>query len=370
MQQPSSDSFDIDRIVACLGGEAALAASARTHKAFVRARGVKSARELLHLALMYGPGGLSLRCTAAVAADAEIADISDVALLKRLAGSASWLEALCAEWLNQTVGRTEPPPPPPPNASPPEWSGAISIVDASVIKAPGRAANHRLHLRWDARRQCIVDARFTTTKGGERLDRLAVEPGTLVMADRGYPQPAGLRNTMERGGHVLVRITGNSLRLRQPDGQPLDWLALCQQAGETGREMSVLVHKARGRFQPLPMRLVMIPKPPEVAEQGRRKARRASVKDQRGNTDPRTLACAGFLMVLTSLPQSVDADQIQTLYRLRRQGELVFKRLKSLLHIDRLPAHDANLARAWLQAHLLVALIAEHHIAQADALPP
>ena len=38
-----------------------LEASAREHGALVRRRGVRLAADLLHLALLYGPGGLSLR---------------------------------------------------------------------------------------------------------------------------------------------------------------------------------------------------------------------------------------------------------------------------------------------------------------------
>ncbi len=368
MEPQSSDSLDIDHLIACLGGDEELSASARATRAFLRAREIKTARDLLRLTLMYGPGGLSLRAAAAVAAGSGIADISDVALLKRIGGAASWLELLCAKLLNLAVGGE--PHPPQQAAEPTGWSGAISLVDASVIKAPGQAANYRLHLRWNARSQCIADARFTPIKAGERLDLLATEPGTLIIADRGYPQPDGLRNTLDRGAHVLVRITWNSLKLKDQDGHPLDWLALCDRARGAGLEMAVTVHKSRGRFQPIPMRLVMIPKPPEGADRGRRKAKRASVKDQRKTIDPRTLACAGFLIVLTSLPQSVTTNEILTLYRLRWQVELVFKRLKSLLHLDRLPARDPDLARAWLHAHLLVALIAEHLIAQADALPP
>jgi IS4 transposase len=42
---------------------------------------------------------------------------------------------------------------------------------------------------------------------------------------------------------------------------------------------------------------------------------------------------------------------------MRWQIELAFKRLKSLLNIDRLPAKNPHLARAWLNAHLLLALL-------------
>ena len=65
-----------------------------------------------------------------------------------------------------------------------------------------------------------------------------------------------------------------------------------------------------------------------------------------------------------------DARQLGALYRLRWQIELLFKRLKSLLHLDRLPAKDPALARAWLHAHLLIALLVEACIADEGAFPP
>ncbi|MBK5959138.1 hypothetical protein CCR97_13105, partial [Rhodoplanes elegans] len=52
------------------------------------------------------------------------------------------------------------------------------------------------------------------------------------------------------------------------------------------------------------------------------------------------------------------------------QIELAFKRLKSILHIDRLPAKDPDLARAWLHAHLLLALLVDDMIAAVGALSP
>jgi hypothetical protein len=46
-------------------------------------------------------------------------------------------------------------------------------------------------------------------------------------------------------------------------------------------------------------------------------------------------------------------------YRLRRQIELAFKRLKSLLHIDKLPPHTDLGARSWLDPHLMLALLCD-----------
>src|SRR3546814_4177071 len=64
------------------------------------------------------------------------------------------------------------------------------------------------------------------------------------------------------------------------------------------------------------------------------------------------------MMLLTTLPaETADPDRVLALYRLRWQIELAFKRLKSLLHIDRLTAKDPRLARCWLAANLVAALL-------------
>ncbi len=65
--------------------------SARSHRALLRKRGVRSAADLLHLALLYGPGGLSLRGVARFAIEAGIADLCDVSLLDRLRNSGDFL---------------------------------------------------------------------------------------------------------------------------------------------------------------------------------------------------------------------------------------------------------------------------------------
>ena len=123
-------------------------------------------------------------------------------------------------------------------------------------------------------------------------------------------------------------------------------------------------------WSPLPMRLVVIRKPPEAAARSRERARRASAKNQH-RTDPRTLAAADHVLLLTSLPPDLyPPERIGALYRLRWQIELAIKRLKSLLHIDRLPAKDPDLVRSWIMAHLLLALLIDDAAALPAAFPP
>ena len=346
-------------LVARLGGAEAIDASARHHGAFQRARNVKSPQDLLRLLLAYGPGGRSLRVTAAEAAACGIADVSDVALLDRFRRCADWLTALCEAVLAKN--------------SPPSEGGfeqSVRLVDASRIEGPGRSG-WRLHLCYDAGRKRIADFVVTPLAQGEKLDRVKMRPGELHIADRGYPQPMALAKARQEGADVLVRLTWNSLNLRDPAGVDLDWLAMFTTATKTGRfDSHVMVHKPRGHFTPLPLRLVILPKPPELAAQARKLAWHKARKDQR-TIDPRTLEAAGYLILITSLETAAfPADTLATLYRVRWQIELAFKRLKSILHLDRLPAKDPKLAKAWITAHLLLALLIDETAAELADIPP
>ncbi len=120
----------------------------------------------------------------------------------------------------------------------------------------------------------------------------------------------------------------------------------------------------------VPARLIIARKPPEaVQRQHRRLRRKASRKGQK--TDPRTLRAAGFMMLLTSLPAaSATAQEVLTLYRLRWQVELAFKRLKSLGGFATLQASDPRLARSWLLAHLIAAVLIETSLGEGLASPP
>jgi len=314
----------------------------------------------LRLILAYGPGGYSLRSLAALAAAHGVADVTDVALLLRFRNTADWLEHLCADILiklSQSIGVG-------PIKRP------IRIVDGSRLEGPGDRV-WRLHLCYDAGLARITDATITTTKEGERLDRLAVTPGEIRLGDRGFPQPNGIKNTLDEGADVLVRLTWNSLQLTDNRGKPFDWLQLFKRATKRGSlDLAVHLHKAHSSFEPLPMRMVILKKPPAAAAKARAKAKRASSKDQR-RTDPRTLAAADFIILLTSLnAEEFPIKLLAALYRLRWQIELAIKRVKSILHIDHLPAKDPDLARAWLYAHMLLALMLDAKMAEMDAISP
>ena len=80
---------------------------------------------------------------------------------------------------------------------------------------------------------------------------------------------------------------------------------------------------------------------------------------------------AEFLILATSLKaEFYPPDEVLAVYRLRWQIELAFKRLKSLARFAELRARDPRLARAWLLAHLIAAVLIETSLGEGLDSPP
>ena len=327
--------------------------TARLSGAFTRARGVKNAETLLRLALAYGGVGMSLRETCAWAEAGEIASLRDPSLLNRLCKAAPWLgdilAALIAEQTKMSGGRCA--------------GYRLRVLDGTAICQPGAdRTTWRLHVGYDLATGQVDQLELTDVHGAEKLQRLIYRPGDVVLADRYYARPRDLRPVIDAGANFIVRTGWNSLRLLQPDGEPFDlFAALAAQSGQEG-EVQVRVHEGMAEgspSDPLILRLVVRRKEPEQAQAERRRLLKDAQK--RGKQpDPRSLEAASYILLLTSLPATVfPSTDILAIYRFRWQIELAFKRFKSLAGLDQLPAKNPELARAWIYARLIVALIAE-----------
>jgi hypothetical protein len=96
-----------------------------------RLRGFPSPGVLLRMLLLHVARGYSLRDTVVRAKLTNWADISDVALLKRLRNSEEWLRSLCVELLRENVVyRLEEP-----------VTRTIRIVDGTIVREPGKTGS-------------------------------------------------------------------------------------------------------------------------------------------------------------------------------------------------------------------------------------
>lgn len=350
-QTPELDT-EFDRLLSRLPADLDLDASARDSGALVRRRGVKNAASLLRLAFGYGVCGLSLRAASTWAEVGDIAHVSDVALLNRLRRSADWLGEIVAAILSQRMA----------DAVSAGSERRVRLVDATTLSCPGsRKTDWRVHVgvRLGPRPR-IEQLALSDGRGAESLERFARGPGDIVIGDSGYAKARDLARTDADGAAFIVRTGWNAVRLRAPSGAPFDLFAMLDGVPEGGMaEATVAIALDRGGKQLLPVRLVVRAKSADEADRARRAARRKS-RRQGKTPKQQTMRAAGYIVLLTSLDGAAfPAGDVLELYRLRWQVELVFKRLKSLIHLDQLPAKDPDLARCWIYAKIIAALLLE-----------
>lgn len=353
-------SFNLDQwpqVVGHLSSVIDLDTSARTHKALLRRRGVRSAADLLHLALLYGPGGLSLRGVASFASEAGIADLCDVSLLERLRHAGDFLADVLDRLLADSRGD-----------APAQAGSRLNLVDSSTVSVPASAGcDWRLHARYEPARGRFTDLAITEATTAEALSCVAVRPGDVLVQDRGYARVRNFVHAQANGADFITRIGWRSVNLFDRSGQPFAVIPALTESGPPVVEHAVQIGAGRTA---VPARLIIARKPAEATDKQHQKLRRkASRKGQK--TDPRTLQAAGFMMLLTSLsPQSATPEEIVRLYRMRWQVELAFKRLKSLGGFAELQARDPKLARSWLLAHLIAAVLIETSLSEDLDFPP
>ena len=203
---------------------------------------------------------------------------------------------------------------------------------------------------------------LTDAKGGEAIDRGRIEPGELRLADRGYATAKALfrfrEQTEAAGADFIVRMRWNAFRLRSPDDLPFD---LCRYLGSLPAECEFAETRAlvQGAGKPFPIRIVVRRKPPEAAEAEVARLQRTASRTGR-KIDPNSLLAARFVILAASLDaEEFSAPDIFEIYRLRWQIELAFKRLKSLLHIDQLPATSERGGKSWIYSCLIFAIAVE-----------
>jgi hypothetical protein len=354
-EMPEASSCSIDQFPAFLGRlppDLDLEALGRETKALQRRRGVRSATDLLRLALAWGPGGYSLQQVAAWAGELGIAEITDEALIQRLHGTGDFLEAVTKHLLM-------------PETLAPCWHGRVlRVCDSTSLSQPAsKGTDWRLHGVYDLACGRFSHLDLTDCHGGEALDRGEPVAGEVRIGDRGYANAQAWQRfcqASEGKADFIVRMRWNTVRLVDEAEEVLDLIALLQALPPARETHEIVVRVQSGKRQrPVPIRLVVRRKTPEAIEATHKWLRRQASKKQT-RPDDRSLIAANFLILATSLPGTeFPAEEVLAVYRLRWQIELAFKRLKSLLHIDKIRTKTKAGTRCWLYAHLIVALLCD-----------
>lgn len=313
----------------------------------------KSESDLLRVLLLHVGKGYSLRETATIAKASGLANVSDVALLKRLRKSEAWLLSLCQALLIET------------GISTPSLKNQLRLrlIDGSIIKEPGKTGSQwRLHYSFMLPNFHCDYFALSPTKGigtGETFSHYPIQSGDYIIGDRGYANAQGIAHIASHKAYVLVRVNTASLPLYDSKGKPfalLDALSLIEHPFDT-REWSTTIKHEGDTL--IPGRLCALRKSELAIEQAQKKLIAKASKKQT-QLKPETLEYAKYVIVFSTFPAAkFSTQELLEWYRLRWQVELVFKRLKSLLDLGHLPKSDPSSSRAWLYGKLFLALLTE-----------
>ena len=308
----------------------------------------------MRVLLIHVGKGYSLRETAVLAKASGLAEVSDVALLKRLRKSEDWLLRLCQALLAETGINT------PPLSNPLR----LRLVDGSIIKEPGKTGSQwRLHFSFTLPEFRCDHFELNPAKGegtGETFSKYPVNPGDFIVGDRGYSTAKGIEYIDTNEAFVLVRVNTSSLPLYDRQGESFSLLEAVNTLEQPfeAREWAGSV-KGQETEQWIPGRLSALRKSEQAIEQAHKKLIAEASKKQQ-QLKPETLEYAKYVIVFSTYPKTQFGTQdLLEWYRLRWQVELIFKRLKSLLAMGHLPKFDPSSSRAWLYGKLFLALLTE-----------
>lgn len=323
----------------------------------------KDAENYMRTLMIHLGGGHSLRETIARAKLANLADISDVALIKRLRKSKDWLHGMCvALFEEQGIALKK------------ESDFQVRLFDATNVSEPGKTGSlWRIHYSVQLPSLTCDFFKITATKGkgtGESFFQYSIKKGDYIIADRGYSTPSGIHHVVSKKAYVMVRVNSSILPVLNLKGQQFSLLknvtAIKRQG--TVRSWRVLIPTSSGVT--VEGRICVIRKTEEAIKLAHKKIKREANKKGR-TTKPATWEFAKYVIIYTNYPEDSFSDvDILDWYRSRWQVELIFKRFKSIAQLGHLPKHSDESSKAWLYGKLFVALLTMKLINYASSISP
>lgn len=216
--------------------------------------------------------------------------------------------------------------------------GRVLLQDSTVLKLPDSLSEQfpgntsRGEKKSQVRIQTILNltgfrflhfglSGFTKNDQSSSGEVLAfARKGDLVIRDLGYFALATFAEMLDRGIQFLSRLRFGMI-IRTPEGRQLDLSKLLK------RKRIVDIRVLLGNQQ-VPVRLIMIPLPEAIANERIRKAK--CDRDRRLNHSEQYYLWQRYAVLITSVDhQTWTATQVQEVYKIRWQIEMIFKSWKS-----------------------------------------
>lgn len=325
--------------------------AARSQKAFIRGRNIKTPEELLRLNFLYQTYGGTYGLTSALTQISENQEgLNKTAVEKRIVNSASWLKWLC-ENLSRQEGFL---------VTPPEWlkNYKVNLVDASDYSCNGsRGSDFRLHYMMDLFTMNTTELYFTPASEGETLTRYTkIKDKDIIVADRGYCSIREINYVVEHKADYVIRMRSNSFNLYTKDGTKYDLTEELKMDCTPGRKIDLNLF-IKNKKEYIPVRICAVAKSDKDIEKSWRQMKKSN-HNRKPLSELQTV-WSHFVVGATSLDNEFSTEQILEIYRMRWQIELVFKRFKTIFGGREFTARKEEAVKAWFYGKLLIAVICE-----------
>jgi len=310
---------------------------AKDLKAFERSREINCAGDLLRGVLAYVFTVHSFTHLAMWSVLIGLADVSANDWRKRLRKACAW-----GQWLLEQLLCSE--------AALAPWVvregyRRILLVDATHLTCAGpKGMVYRVHTAFDLLAGRLTQLKVTDKYEAERLEVFDLQTGDLVVSDAINSAGERFQWVKDQGADLLVRLNPKTLPMRDEQGkvvQVVSWLK--SRRAPVGRVCSqqVWIGQDSSRMR---LRLIGVRLSDEQRRRAERRKKSEASRRQRALSGE-TLYLAGWLLVVTTLPQEGWSDQeVLSLSRSRWHIELIFKRIKQLLGLHRLRSTTAATA--------------------------
>lgn len=286
-------------------------------------------------------------------------DLNKNAVYERVGKSAGWLEWLCQNFCRQSGIISERP----------EWlkGRRVCMTDATDEGIKGsKGSDYRLHCMLELFTLETIELELTKIAQGETLRNYEkIVQDDIIMGDRAYGTIASMEYVQSKGGDFCLRLRGNAFHLYDENGEKIELADLLRDMPETANNRWALFYKFNNEQKPVV--ICAYRKESGKHESSLRKIKKSNNKKMRGKVSETQAFYSQFVVVATSLDE--DAERIMSLYRMRWQIELLFKRLKSIFGYDDMPSKKDNTVKAWFYGKLLLAAVCETLVNQGRFSP-
>lgn len=232
-------------------------------------------------------------------------------------------------------------------------SPAYALDATNFSVQGGKTSANRVHTLYSLTQHRCTFAEITDLHGGERLQRFPFQAGALYFADRAYGRTSQLAYAMEKKANFVIRLAPHLVRLfTSPECREV---LSFQTLMEKDAFSTPCYFKCKNRVYCV--RLVGA-KLPQEKQEAAVKRMHCKAKCKQRKVSSWSVEAAKWLILVTTLPDSISDSEMIQAYRLRWQIELYFKRMKSLLNFRKIrrssPAFGHHIVSLWMVVAFLL----------------